>query len=88
MRYGAVTDEMINNPSIMVLGVLTPDVLYSDDLDAKYDSLDENALVKVTDARTQVFLSGTTTIIFWEDINLKIAAGLKEDITERHSLRW
>jgi hypothetical protein len=33
-------------------------VLYSDDLDAaKYDSLDENALVKVTDARgkTQVF---------------------------------
>jgi hypothetical protein len=23
MRYGAVTDEMINNPSIMVLGVLT-----------------------------------------------------------------
>jgi hypothetical protein len=33
-------------------------VLYSDDLDAKYDSLDENALVKVTDARgkTQVFL--------------------------------
>jgi hypothetical protein len=32
MRYGAVTDEMINNPSIMVLGVLTPDVLYSDDL--------------------------------------------------------
>jgi hypothetical protein len=27
-------------------------VLYSDDLDAaKYDSLDENALVKVTDAR-------------------------------------
>jgi hypothetical protein len=42
----------------MVLGVLTPDVLYSDDLDAaKYDSLDENALVKVTDARgkTQVF---------------------------------
>jgi hypothetical protein len=42
-------------------------VLYSDDLDAaKYDSLDENALVKVTDARgkTQVFLSGTTTIIF------------------------
>jgi hypothetical protein len=44
MRYGAVTDEMINNPS-MVLGVLTPDVLYSDDLDAaKYDSLDENAI--------------------------------------------
>jgi hypothetical protein len=39
-----LTDEMINNPSIMVLGVLTPDVLYSDDLDAaKYDSLDENA---------------------------------------------
>jgi hypothetical protein len=32
MRYGAVTDEMINNPSIMVLGVLTSDVLYSDDL--------------------------------------------------------
>jgi hypothetical protein len=32
-------------------------VLYSDDLDAaKYDSLDENALVKVTDAgKTQVF---------------------------------
>jgi hypothetical protein len=23
MRYGAVTDEMINNPNIMVLGVLT-----------------------------------------------------------------
>jgi hypothetical protein len=66
MRYGAVTDEMINNPSIMV-GVLTPDVLYSDDLDAaKYDSLDENALVKVTDARGKLrcFLSGTTTIIF------------------------
>jgi hypothetical protein len=35
----------------MVLGVLTR-TLYSDDLDAaKYDSLDENALVKVTDAR-------------------------------------
>jgi hypothetical protein len=51
----------------MVLGVLTPDVLYSDDLDAaKYDSLDENALVKVTDARGKLrcFLSGTTTIIF------------------------
>jgi hypothetical protein len=31
MRYGAVTDEMINNPSIMVLGVLTR-TLYSDDL--------------------------------------------------------
>jgi hypothetical protein len=64
MRYGAVTDEMINNPSIRCID---PDVLYSDDLDAaKYDSLDENALVKVTDARgkTQVFLSGTTTIIF------------------------
>jgi hypothetical protein len=76
----------------MVLGVLTPDVLYSDDLDAaKYDSLDENALVKVTDAR------GKLRCFKWyyddnfsrEDINLKIAAGLlKEDITERHSLRW
>jgi hypothetical protein len=55
MRYGAVTDEMINN-LFMVLGVLTRTC--SDDLDAaKYDSLDENALVKVTDARgkTQVF---------------------------------
>jgi hypothetical protein len=31
-----------------MVGVLTPDVLYSDDLDAaKYDSLDENALVKL-----------------------------------------
>jgi hypothetical protein len=48
-------------------------VLYSDDLDAaKYDSLDENALVKVTDARGKtLFLSGTTTIISREDINLK-----------------
>jgi hypothetical protein len=56
---------MINNPSIMVLGVLTR-TLYSDDLDAaKYDSLDENALVKVTDARgNSGVLSGTTTIIF------------------------
>jgi hypothetical protein len=41
-------------------------VLYSDDLDAaKYDSLDENALVKVTDERENSgVLSGTTTIIF------------------------
>jgi hypothetical protein len=42
-------------------------VLYSDDLDAaKYDSLDENALVKVTDGgKLRCFLSGgTTTIIF------------------------
>jgi hypothetical protein len=40
----------------MVLGVLTR-TCFGDDLDAKYDSLDENALVKVTDARgkTQVF---------------------------------
>jgi hypothetical protein len=31
-------------------------VLYSDDLDAaKYDSLDENALVKVDERKTQVF---------------------------------
>jgi hypothetical protein len=51
MRYGAVTDEMINN---LHYGIrcIDSDVLYSDDLDAaKYDSLDENALVKVTDAR-------------------------------------
>jgi hypothetical protein len=42
-------------------------VLYSDDLDAaKYDSLDENALVKVTArGKLRCFLSGTTTIIFW-----------------------
>jgi hypothetical protein len=50
-------------------------VLYSDDLDAaKYDSLDENALVKVTDAR-----EGKLRCFKWyyddnfsrEDINLK-----------------
>jgi hypothetical protein len=49
MRYGAVTDEMINNQHYGIR-CIDPDVLYSDDLDAaKYDSLDENALVKVTD---------------------------------------
>jgi hypothetical protein len=56
MRYG-VTDEMINNLTLWYW-CIDSDVLYSDDLDAaKYDSLDENALVKVTDARgkTQVF---------------------------------
>jgi hypothetical protein len=58
MRYGAVTDEMINNLTLWYGRCIDSDVLYSDDLDAaKYDSLDENALVKVTDARgkTQVF---------------------------------
>jgi hypothetical protein len=47
MRYGAVTDEMINNPSIMVLGVLTGRALQWRFDAAKYDSLDENALVKM-----------------------------------------
>jgi hypothetical protein len=36
MRYGAGDRQMINNPSIMVLGVLTL-TLYDDDA-AKYDS--------------------------------------------------
>jgi hypothetical protein len=66
----------------MVLGVLTPDVLYSDDLDAaKYDSLDENALVKVCQRKTQVFFLWYYDDNFSrEDINLKIAAGLSKKI--------
>jgi hypothetical protein len=63
MRYGAVTDEMINNPSIMVLGVLTR-TLYSDDLML----LSMIAWMKMRWLKlpegTQVFFSGTTTIIF------------------------
>jgi hypothetical protein len=50
----------------MVLGVLTR-TCYSDDLDAaKYDSLDENALVKLQmpEEKLRCSLSGTTTIIF------------------------
>jgi hypothetical protein len=66
MRYGAVTDEMINNPSIMVLGVLTPDVLYSDDLML----LSMIAWMKMRwlnyrcQRENSGVLSGTTTIIF------------------------
>jgi hypothetical protein len=85
MRYGAVTDEMIYNPAVGI-SVLT-DVLYSDDLDAKYDSLDENALLKLQrfQRENSGVLSGTTTmdlgrILIW------YSGFFKEDITERHSL--
>jgi hypothetical protein len=65
MRYGAVTDEMINNPS-MVLGVLTPDVLYSDDLMLLSMIAWMKMLVKLQmpEENLRCFLSGTTTIIF------------------------
>jgi hypothetical protein len=43
--------------------------------------------LQMPEEKLRCFLSGTTTIIFLEeDINL--AGLLKEDITERHSLRW
>jgi hypothetical protein len=61
MRHG-VTDEMINNPSIMVLGVLTR-TCFTVTI-CQYDSLDENALVKATQRENSGVLSGTTTIIF------------------------
>lgn len=94
MRFGSVPVEYFLDPKILVVGVLTPDVLYSATLDAKkYDDLDENTLLKIIEEG-----SGEETIHFkWylqetmstdKILSLIESNQLQEDITEKYSLRW
>lgn len=90
--FGNIADEELNSPSTIIKGVYTPDARYDRNITAEsFETLDENTLVKMTTN------GATKTYYKWfirenysaDEIASAIAkGGLKEDITEKFSLRW
>lgn len=93
MRFGSVTDAMFADPKILVVGILTPDILYSSKVDhIKFDLLDANTLIRITTDSGKKIIHYkwyiTETYSADEISSMITKAQLEEDITERFSLRW